>query len=301
MFIENYYSDKKIEKEVLELPRSLNYWTETLFEKCVRMFEWRGLPESIPQKEIEQRLILDGYCAMVNDKKAGLIVASGGLSGVTPYCDEFKNFTYAAPTCEGGMVDLGKNAVLIENTSLRNPLLPMILRYADLLAHAEISLKMALINNRVNNAYAVETNETAESVNAYYNKIYNGKNGSILDDALVNSVQNIANTHTSGVVAECIEARNDILRAFFAEIGVRFAKDKKERVVVDEVSADNQMLLLNVNDMKRQRKKSALEINRIFGKDASVELSEEFEIIEEAPQESEEAPQEKKEGGNVED
>lgn len=301
MFIENYYSDKKIEKEVLELPRSLNYWTETLFEKCVRMFEWRGLPESIPQKEIEQRLILDGYCAMVNDKKAGLIVASGGLSGVTPYCDEFKNFTYAAPTCEGGMVDLGKNAVLIENTSLRNPLLPMILRYADLLAHAEISLKMALINNRVNNVYAVETNETAESVNAYYNKIYNGKNGSILDDALVNSVQNIANTHTSGVVAECIEARNDILRAFFAEIGVRFAKDKKERVVVDEVSADNQMLLLNVNDMKRQRKKAASEISRIFGKNASVELSEEFEIIEEAPQESEEAPQEKKEGGNVED
>ena len=299
MFIENYYSDKKIEKEVLELPRSLNYWLETLFEKCVRMFEWRGLPNTIPQKEIEQRLILDGYCGMVHDRKAGLIVASGGLSGVTPYCDEFKNFTYAAPECSGGQVDLGVNAVLIENTSLRNPLLPMILRYSDLLAHAEISLKMALINNRVNNAYAVETNEIAESVNAYYNKIYNGKNGSILDDSLVSGVQNIANTRTSGVVAECIEARNDILRAFFAEIGVRFAKDKKERVVVDEVSADNQMLLLNINDMKRQRKKSALEINKIFGKNVSVELSEEFEIIEEQPQESEEK-QEKKEGVNVE-
>lgn len=300
MFIENYYSDKKIEKEVLELPRSLNYWLETLFEKCVRMFEWRGLPNTIPQKEIEQRLILDGYCGMVNDRKAGLIVASGGLSGVTPYCDEFKNFTYAAPECAGGQVDLGVNAVLIENTSLRNPLLPMILRYSDLLAHAEISLKMALINNRVNNAYAVESNEIAESVNAYYNKIYNGKNGSILDDSLVTGVQNIANTRGGGVVAECIEARNDILRAFFAEIGVRFAKDKKERVVVDEVSADNQMLLLNVNDMKRQRKKSALEINSVFGKDVSVELSEEFEIIEKTPQE-EEKPQEKKEGGNVED
>lgn len=300
MFIENYYSDKKIEKEVLELPRSLNYWLETLFEKCVRMFEWHGLPKSIPQKEIEQRLILDGYCGMVNDKKAGLIVASGGLSGVTPYCDEFKNFTYASPECAGGTVELGKNAVLIENTSLRNPLLPMILRYSDLLAHAEISLKMALINNRVNNAYAVESNEIAESVNAYYNKIYNGKNGSILDDSLVSGVQNIANTRGSGVVAECIEARNDILRAFFAEIGVRFAKDKKERVVVDEVSADNQMLLLNVNDMKRQRKKSAIEINRIFGKDVSVELSEEFEIIEEAPQESKEK-KETEEGGNVED
>lgn len=300
MFIENYYSNKKIEKEVLELKRSVDYWLETLFEKCVRMFEWHGLPDTIPQKEIEQRLILDGYCGMVKDIKAGLIVASGGLSGVTPYCDEFKNFTYAAPTCAGGTFELGKNAVLIENTSLRNPLLPMILRYADLLAHAEISLKMALINNRVNNAYAVSDNEIAESVNTYYNKIYQGKNGSILDDALVNSVQNIANARSAGVVAECIEARNDILRAFFAEIGVRFAKDKKERVVVDEVSADNQMLLLNVNDMKRQRKKAAKEISAVFGKNASVELSEEFEIIEEQPQESEEK-KETEEGGNVED
>jgi hypothetical protein len=66
-----------------------------------------------------------------------------------------------------------------------------------------------------------------------------------------------------------------------------------------EVSADNQMLLLNVNDMKRQRKKAASEISRIFGRNASVELSEEFEIIEKTPQESEE-PQEKKEGENVE-
>lgn len=298
MFIENYYSDKKIEKEVLELPKSLDYWLETLFEKCVRIFEWAGLPKSIPQKEIEQRTILDGYGGMVKDSKAGFVVASGGLSGVTPYCDEFKNFTFAAPTCAGGTFEIGKNAVIIENTSLRNPLLPMILRYADLLAHAEISLKKALINNRVNNTYAVSDNEIAESVNAYYNKIYTGKDGSILDDALVNSVQNIANARSVGVVAECIEARNDILRAFFAEIGVRFAKDKKERLITDEVSADNQMLLLNIKDMLRQREKAAKEINRVFGLNVSVKLSEEFEIIEEQPQESEEK-QEKKEGEEV--
>lgn len=296
MFIENYYSNKKIEKEALELTKSLDYWLETLFEKCVRMFEWNGLPKTIPQKEIEQRAILDGFAGMVKDSKAGLIVASGGLSGVTVYCDEFKNFTFAAPTAAGGTFEIGKNAVLIENTSLRNPLLPLILRYADLLAHAEISLKMALINNRVNNAYAVSDNEIAESVNAYYNKIYNGKNGSILDDALVNSVQNIANARSAGVVAECIEARNDILRAFFAEIGVRFAKDKKERLITDEVSADNQMLLLNINDMKRQREKAAKEINRVFGLNVSVKLSEEFAVIEEKPQEMQE--EEKQEGGN---
>lgn len=294
MFIENYYSDKKIEKEVLELPKSLDYWLETLFEKCVRIFEWAGLPKSIPQKEIEQRTILDGYGGMVNDSKVGLIVASGGLSGVTPYCDEFTTFTFAAPTCAGGAFKLGVNAVLIENTSLRNPLLPMILRYADLLAHAEISLKKALINNRVNNTYAVSDNEIAESVNAYYNKIYTGKDGSILDDALVNSVQNIANARSAGVVTECIEARNDILRAFFAEIGVRFAKDKKERLITSEVSADNQMLLLNIKDMLRQREKAAKEINRVFGLNVSVKLSEEFEIIEEQPQEKQE---EKQEGG----
>lgn len=274
------YNKKKLEKQMMELDASIDYWIEMLFEKCVRMFTWHGLPESIPQKEIEIRLISEGYCGFVKDAKRGLMVASGGMSGPTQYYDEFTNFTFAAPTAAGGTFTIGKNCCIIDNTTLRNPLMPLIIRYADLLAHADISLKMALVNSRITDTYAAEDEATAASINEYYEKIYRGKNGNILDKSMIEGIKNIAGSRSISAVSECIEARNEILRSFFAEIGVRYSKDKKERMIESEVNSDNQMLLLNVNDMKRRRQKAAPIISRLFDLNVSVELSEEFEIIE---------------------
>lgn len=274
------YNKKKLEKELMELDASISYWIEMLFEKCVRMFTWYGLPESIPQKEIEIRLISEGYCGFVKDAKRGLMVASGGMSGPTQYYDEFTNFTYAAATAAGGTYKIGRDCCIIDNTTLRNPLMPLIMRYADLLAHADISLKMALVNTRIADTYAAEDEATAASINEYYEKIYRGKNGNILDKSMIEGIKNIAGSRSISAVSECIEARNEILRSFFAEIGVRYSKDKKERMIESEVNSDNQMLLLNVNDMKRMRQKAAPIISRLFDLNVSVELSEEFEIIE---------------------
>ena len=70
------------------------------------------------------------------------------------------------------------------------------------------------------------------------------------------------------------------LRMFFNEIGVRYNRDKKERMIESEVENDEQMLLLNINDMLKQRKKACDEINMIFNRNISVKLSPEFKIIE---------------------
>ena len=62
MFLNQYASNinKKDEKEELKLDKSIQFWKETLFEKAVRIFVWAGLP--FPQKEIEIRLLLNGFC-----------------------------------------------------------------------------------------------------------------------------------------------------------------------------------------------------------------------------------------------
>lgn len=279
MYLNNY--NKKIEKNALTIEESFNYWVEMLFEKCIRIFKWRGLPDNMPQKEIETRLIYDGFCGYVNDGYKGQMIASGSMYGVTQYYDEYTNFKYAVPTCKGGAPLIGKECVVINNTALRNSLFPLIRRYASLLAHAEISLKISLVNLRATDVFAVEDNSIAESVKAYYAKLYEGKPDIIIDDALVNAIKNIANVRQGNAVNDCLTARNEILRAFYNEIGVRYARDKKERLVSDEATGDAQMLLINIKDMLAQRKKASEEINRIFGRNTGVELSEEYEIIEE--------------------
>ena len=255
-----------------------------LFEKAVRIFEWGGdLP--FPQKEIEMRLLLYGYCGYVNDLYVGEMVSIGGMSTPTQYWDEFKNFTYAAATTKGGTRKIGEDCVIINNTALRNPLYPMIKRYANLLAHTDVSLKMSLVNLRIKNIISTDSQSTADSYRAMFDKFYNGDIDAIIDDGLLKKgnggIDNLALTSSGTLgVMDCIDARNELLRMFYNEIGVRYNRDKKERMIESEVENDEQMLLLNINDMLKQRQNACKEINKIFGRNVSVKLSPEFEIIE---------------------
>lgn len=281
MFLSTYNLGKKEikeEKTIINTGNSYAYWKDILFEKCIRIFEWKGIP--FPQKEIEIRALAEGYCGIVDDAIKGLMVATGGMSGPTQYWDEFTDFTYSAATAMGGTKKIDKNCVIINNTTLRNSIIPLIERYASLLAHADVSLKCALVNLRNVDVFSAEDNGTADSVQEYYNKLYAGEPKVIIDDGLTDGIKNIANTHSSGFgVKESIDARNDLLRSFYNEIGVNYSRDKKERMIVDEVASNNQMLLLNVNDMLKQRKEAVEKMNNIFGLKASVDFSEEYKLL----------------------
>lgn len=283
-YSENLKEIKKEEKEEMKLPSSISYWTDMLFEKAIRIFEWSG-DLQFPQKEIEMRLLLYGYCGYVKDTSVGEMVVSSGMSVPTQYWDEFKKFTYAAATAHGGTRKIGKDCVIINNTALRNPLIPMIKRYANLLAHTDVSLKMSLVNLRVKNIISTDSQSTAESYRTMFDKFYNGDVDAILDDGLLKKgnggIDNLAlNSSGSLGVMDCIDARNELLRMFFNEIGVRYNRDKKERMIESEIENDEQMLLLNIGDMLKQRKKACEEINKIFNRNISVDLSPEFKIFE---------------------
>lgn len=288
MFLSTYSDNlkniKKEEKEEMKLPLSISYWVNMLFEKAIRIFEWGGdLP--FPQKEIEMRLLLYGYCGYVNDSYVGEMVSCGGMSTPTQYWDEFKKFTYASATAKGGTRIIGEDCVIINNTALRNPLYPMIKRYANLLAHTDVSLKMSLVNLRIKNIISTDSQSTAENYRVMFDKFYNGDVEAILDDGLLKKgnggIDNLALTSSGTLgVMDCIDARNELLRMFYNEIGVRYNRDKKERMIESEVENDEQMLLLNINDMLKQRQNACKEINKIFGRNISVKLSPEFEILE---------------------
>ena len=249
-----------------------------LFEKCMRIFTWRGLP--FPQKEIESRLLINGYCGLLKDSKVGLMATNGGMSGVTQYYDEFTTFNWSAPTVANtNRRTIGKDCVIINNNQLRNPILPMVMRYASLLAHADISLKCALINTRETNTYASSDENTAENINKYYERLYNGESASILDESLIESVKNISNRESTTAIKDCLSARTDLLANFFKEIGVKSANDKKERMIESEVDSNNQLLLFNISDMLAERKKACEEINKMFGTIITVELSDEFKEL----------------------
>ena len=60
---------------------------------------------------------------------------------------------------------------------------------------------------------------------------------------------------------------------------MKSANDKKERMIESEVDSNNQLLLFNISDMLAERKKACEEINKLFGTNITVELSDEFKEL----------------------
>lgn len=290
MYLKKNNLDKKI-TDTLLLNDSYNYFLEMLFEKSCRLFKWNNLPNNIPQKEIETRLIYYGYCGLVNDKNVGMMIATGGMSGVTQYSDVFTQFTYASPTAKGGTLNIGKDCIIIDNTSLRNPLLPMIMRYALLMAHAEVTLKCALVNMRSVHAFASNDDKTVANILEWEKKRYNGDIGVILD-ATDTGLEMLGETSSindllsagkidSNYVKSIVEVRNEILRMFFSELGVNFSKEKRGNMTEDEVNQNNNMLLLNVDDMLVKRQEACTMFNELNKGNMSVEFSDELKNLKE--------------------
>lgn len=273
--------EKIIESEQKEMSLADIYVDNAnlLFEKCVRIFKWNEVPENLPQREIEKYLISLGFCGFVNDKKCGYLVSNGGMSVPTQYDDVFKKFTYSRPTAKGGTVTIGEDCVIIRNTSMMNSLSGLIRRTASLLAHADITLKAALVNYRANEVLSADDDTTAESINAYYDSLYDGKLKAIVDSGLINGVKNLSSSKSYADLLKLTDVKNEIMRSFFAEIGIRQKSDKRERLVTEEVESDSMMLLFNIHDMLEQRQTACEEINKIFGLNMSVELSEEWDYL----------------------
>ena len=277
----------------LRLRPSILYYQNFLFEKCIRIFEWSGLP--FDQKVVEAPVMATGYAGFLFDEKYGNYIAlPGGLTGVTPFSDlVFSKFVYAAPLCEGGTRFIypyakGGDCVLIENTALRNSIMPLIQRYAALLAHADVSVRDALINIRYNDVMPADDDAEADRIITWHDKVIEGEYSPIPDSSLMNRSPIIPlNITGKGQIAlDTIEARNEIMRSFFQEIGLRMVKDKRSNMIEDEVSSSDMLLMFNISDMLKHRKSAADHINEIFPDlNVSVKLSEEYDTLE-APEAS---------------
>lgn len=277
MFLREIYKNLGDGKEVFTTKQNTlgfvySYWREVLFERCMRLFKWQ-CPE-VPQKEIEQNLIINGMAGGLRNNKGKIVVARCTPYQQNVYYDEWKYLTYSLPY-ESGKREIGKDAVLFSNTQIRNPLLPLIHHYALLLAHTDVSIQCELVNLRTTTVAKAKSKPVAKSIETWQEKIYNGEQYTILDDFL-ESVAIEKETHANTNLINLMELRRQLISNFYEDIGIQSNYEKKERLVVEEAKMNKGVLLVNINDMFEMRQKACEEMNALFGTNWSVEKSIEY-------------------------
>ena len=250
----------------MKLDYFFHYWQGHLFERLMRLFVYEGwMP--YPQRELEKKLLRAGVAAEVADEYRGLMVTCGSLSGITEYTDVFKYVTYDNPVAKGGTLTLGKSAVVCYNNSTMLSCTAYIDRYASLLAHLDVSIRCAAVNIRAQDVFLTNNETGRDTVNEWYNKLYNGDTMAILDKNIFSPSDNIVNASSKqpSYILDLLSASTEIIRDFYRGIGVRFVREKTSNTVVDEVTNDEQLLLFNIDDMLQCRKDYCEERNRVFG------------------------------------
>ena len=217
-----------------------------------------------------------GHCGIAQyDGK--LTAFFGSFFGPTVYQDEFTNYTVHSPIYSN-TYKINDDIVVIENNSLKIPCIEHVNHYAYLLAHTEVSLIMALVESRDSGGVPIAENEKSkQSLLAYRKAMYQGKLSVVSDLAGIGVNYLGADRRTNINVVDLWDVRKNLLKSFYADIGVRASFDKRSNAVIDEVTSDTSMLLYNISDMLEERKKGCKRVNDMFGTNWSVRLSDEID------------------------
>ena len=281
MFIQEFFGTKegeafsKLAKESCTYNAFYIYWRDALFERVMRLFIWEGTGECAP-KEIEQRLLLQGYCGIMK-YKGELTAFFGSLHGPTKYLDVFSQYTWRCPLDSGNAV-IGKDIVLGLNTSLKNSIYPLVHHYAVLLAHAEVTFVNALVNSRDAGGVPIATTEKQKaSIQQYQSAVFNGKYGVVTDIGALGIEYAGADRKTAQNIIDIYTVREKLIKSFYSDIGVRSAFEKRNNAVEAEVEADTSLLLLNLSDMIKCREDMCDDVNEMFGVNWKVHIAEEID------------------------
>lgn len=243
--------------------------------KTQSMFEYEGLPDSIPQKELERLLQTTGN-AFVTIVDGVLYALSGGKGGEPDVYGRATLYIVANPALKlNKTYDIQKDGVLIENDSNGESLLPLIGRYAVLHTDGLISLNTASILTRITMLISASDDKTKQSAEEFLRKIQDGEFSIIGENAFFKGVNmQTAPTTNSVYITQLIELVQYYKASMYNELGLNANYNmKRERLNLGEVSMNVDVLLPYVDNMLKERQNAVEKINAMFDTEISVKLA----------------------------
>ena len=264
-----------------------------MLNKTLSMFEYTGLPRTIPQRELELIIQICRF-GIVTKKDNDLFVFYGGLGGEP---NEYYQPTQAIVTNPYlrfsdvlKLDDYIKNdadAVVIWNDDAHIGLYPMFRKYAELLAESEITMRYLLINKRFMNIVTGNDDNDKTSLEEMFKKVEDGKGyGIVVTKSLIDSSSigtiDTGNTKMGNDLKDVIESYQYLKGSWYNDLGLNANYNmKRESINESESDMNEDALLPMIDNMLKSRKIAVERINELFGTDIKVELSSSWKKIRE--------------------
>lgn len=253
--------------------KNVNQLNNYMLAKTLSMFEYEGLPETIPSRELEKLLQKKGYAFITKAPDGQLYAFSGGLGGESDVYGNPTQITIANPALKfNKTLDVKKDGVLIFNDDMANGLLPFFEKQNTLIAENEINMVVWGYNSRTQKLISAPDDKTKESADLYVKKIIEGDISVIGENILFDGVKvQPANNSSGNNVSQMIEYHQYIKSCLFNEVGLPSNFNmKKERLISSEIDQAEDSLFPLVYNMMENRIAAVNLINEMFGTDIKV-------------------------------
>ena len=244
-----------------------------LLSKTLSMFRYEGLPDSIPQRELERQLQTKGY-AFITEFKGKLYSFTDGLGGEPdPYGNPTK-ITIANPALKyNATLDLEKDGVLIRGDSMMNGLRYLLEKYVTMMNENEVTMMVNSFNARMPALISAGDDKTRESAEQFLQRIVNGEMGVIAENRLFDGIKVHSNSNSGvGSFTQLIEYQQYLKATLYNELGLEMNNNmKRERLTQDEVNMTD-IIYPFIDNMLTNREMGIEQVNKMYGKEITIGL-----------------------------
>ncbi len=240
---------------------------------CLSMFEWVNLPNSMNARYLEECLYYRGQAALLKDEEYGFINTQAcdngylniyGLpSQLTCYSFQYESDRNLYTGLEGTEY---KDAILVMNNWQRIPTASTIELFCQRLAEAEMTAAVNIKAQKTPVLIVVDENQRLMMENLYAQ--YDGNRPFIFGDKnqLSENAINCISTGADFIADKIMDYKKEIWNEALQFLGINSLQtEKKERLITDEASSNNELINLNLQSLLIPRQEAAKQFNKLFG------------------------------------
>lgn len=248
-------------------------YVERFKKICLSMFEWVNLPESMNARYLEECLYYKGQASLLKDELYGFIntqCASNGYLNIYGLPTSLNCYSYQYNSIRNLYTGLDgtedKDCILVMNNWQRIPTASTIELFCQKLADADLTCSVNIKSQKTPVLIVVDENQRLMMENLYSQ--YDGNRPFIFGDKnqVGDGVVKSINTGAPFIADKIMEYKKQIWNEALEFLGINTLQtEKKERLITDEASSNNELINLNLQSMLIPRQEACKQFNKLFG------------------------------------
>lgn len=264
----------------LQNNKTAAFFYRYLLEKAISVFKWK-LPDHWNEDYFTYVLYLAGFVGVIRTDAFGVIPQWGTLAGYNVFYAPAR-FLYSNPLIGSGDLTIHENCELFKLQGDYLGIADLIGYYSGQMAALAEAVTMNATNSKLSKIFWAGDQASAESFKKMFDKVNNGDPAVIIDKSLKSKSEDAKNPLTwqwfnenlkeNYLISDMLSDLRKLENDFCTAVGIPNANtDKRERLITDEVNANNVETSTRAARWLERLQDCAQRVNKMYSLDITVD------------------------------